>query len=633
MAKHDEFSSTERLLDLIRGKEDMISKPPDISPPQLPPSGLKYSFSKAFSITIKKKLLVGVDINDHELRLVKVSQALEKRQTLLDYTKAPFQSDMAIDSPQFHRFLKSVLTDFCGPAKNIEIWTTASTANAETRFLRIPKVPKKQMFNAVYWSFKKESSFDDQKMVFDFEVLGEIVEEGVRKTEVLAYVVPKLEIGQLRQTFSKIGYPLTGICIAPFAIQNLLRTQMLEPDVEDVCTLYIGNHFSRIGIYSKGNLILSRDIKAGIRSMIDAIRVELSKDPKATATLVDDTEAPAMIEPFEDTPEQETDPAAKLLYDFTHNALPAADEELAIQYKAEDIYKMILPALDRVIRQVERTIKHFSVKYEHDGVGKIYISGQMSANRHMVHYIGEQLDLPIQAVDPFGPNLLLADDVSIPESEFERDAYINAVGLASSNNSITPNSIFTHEDKTRQAVNLRIHLSAIGVFVFLFMLCIGVSFWQKGRLDKKEQTIAQLQQQLETFSPTVDQNLIITMVTQTKRKIEKMESYGEKYLGMAVIGEISELTPSNIRLFNVSLELGEAQPSGQDKEKDEDQKRLLVFEGIVFGDRLTSETSLTGYLIRLKNSPMFGQPVIQKKSFEFIKDEEVMRFTAHVELV
>ncbi len=631
MAKHDEFSSTERLLDLIRGKEDTVFKPPDTSPPRLPPSGLKYSFSKA--LPIKKKITVGVDINDHELRLVKISQALEKRQTLLDYIRAPFQSDMEIDSPQFHRFLKSVMTDFCGPAKNIEIWTTISTANAETRFLRIPKVPKKQVANAVFWTFKKESSFDDKKMIFDFEVLGEIVEEGVRKTEVMSYVAPKHEISQLRQAFSKIGYPLTGICVAPFAIQNLMRTQALETDVEDVCTLFIGSHFSRIAIYSKGNLILSRDIKAGIRSMIDAIRVALGKDVSEPAMTMDVTEDTALMESFDEVPGPETDPAEKLLYDFTHNALPVADEDEAVKFKAEDIYKIILPALDRVIRQVERTIKHFSVKYENEGVGKVYISGQMSANRHMVQYIGDQLNLPIEAIDPFSSNLILSKDVSIPKTEFERDAYLTAIGLADSNNSITPNALYTYEDKARQAISRRIHLSAIGVFVFLFMLCIGVSFWQKNRLDKKEATITQLQQQLETFSPIVDQNLIITMVTQTKRKIERLEAFGNKYLGMAIMNEISHLTPSNIRLLSVNAELGEGQVNGREREKDQEQKRLLVVEGVVFGDRLTSETSLTGYLIRLKNSPMFGQPVIQNKSFEFIKNEEVIRFTAQVELV
>ncbi len=631
MARQDEFSSTERLLDLIRGKEERVLKPPETMPPRLPPSGLKHSFSKA--LTLKRKITVGVDINDHELRLVKVSQGLEKSQTLLDYTSAPFQSDMDIDSPQFQRFLKSVLTDFCGPAKNIDIWTTISTANVETRFLRIPKVPKKQMFNAVFWTFKKESSFNEQQMVFDFEVLGEIVEEGVRKIEVLSYIAPKHEINQLRQTFAKSGYPLTGICVAPFAIQTLLRTQVLETDVEDVCTLFIGSNFSRIAIYSKGNLILARDIKAGIRSMIDAIRVALSKDSSEPAMPMDDAEDTAMAEPFDDTHEGEPDPAVKLLYDFTHNALPAAGEDEAVRYKSDDIYEIILPALDRVIRQVERTIKHFSVKYENDGVDKIFISGQMSANRHMVQYIGDQLDLPIEAMDPFGSNLILSDDVSIPRSEFERDTYITALGLANSNNSITPNSIFTHADKAKQAISRRIHISAIGVFVVLFMLCIGVSFWQKSRLDKKEATILQLQQQLETFSPIVDQNLIITMVTQTKRKIKRLEEFGQKYLGMAIISEISELTPANIRLFSVTADLGEGQVNGQTGETDEDQKRLLVFEGVVFGDRFTSETSLTGYLIRLKNSPMFGQPVIQKRSFEFIKNEEVMRFTAQLELV
>jgi hypothetical protein len=36
--------------------------------------------------------------------------------------------------------------------------------------------------------------------------------------------------------------------------------------------------------------------------------------------------------------------------------------------------------------------------------------------------------------------------------------------------------------------------------------------------------------------------------------------------------------------------------------------------------------------MKLKNSPIFSQPKIIKKSFEIFEDEEVLRFTAQLEL-
>ena len=58
----------------------------------------------------------------------------------------------------------------------------------------------------------------------------------------------------------------------------------------------------------------------------------------------------------------------------------------------------------------------------------------------------------------------------------------------------------------------------------------------------------------------------------------------------------------------------------------------MVLDGIVRGDRLILESSLAGYLLELKNSPMFDQPTISKKSIEFYEDNEVLRFTARLNL-
>lgn len=56
-------------------------------------------------------------------------------------------------------------------------------------------------------------------------------------------------------------------------------------------------------------------------------------------------------------------------------------------------------------------------------------------------------------------------------------------------------------------------------------------------------------------------------------------------------------------------------------------------EGIVFGDRMSLESDLAGYLMTLKNSKLFQQPTISKKSVETVENQQVIRFTAQMDLV
>ena len=631
MARHDEISSTEKLLDLIRGKSDTASDSPSIAPRQSTTSSLKNSLIQAFPL--KKKIVVGVDIGGGELKMVKIGQALDRKQEMLEYSSLPFESDMSKDSPQFSSFLQSALNDFCGNLKNVEIWSAISSANVTTRYLRIPQVPKKQVANAVYWTFKKEVSFNENKEIFDFDVLGEIAEDGDEKIEIMSYAAPKREISQLKHIFSKIGYPLTGISIVPFALQNLVRSQWIETDGENTCTLFIGSDWSRIAIFSKGNLVLSRDIKAGIKSMIASISEKADSDLPEQSVVTDDTDGTAMGVNLEDTTNIDEEQAQRLFFTITHDSLTLTDVESGLKYKADDIFKMILPALERVIRQVERTIKHFSLNYKDGGVNKIYISGEVSGNRRIVDYIGDQLSLNVDTIDLFTSNPFLSSDVSGPDSELERGAFVPAVGMALSNNSTTPNFIFTHEEKEKHTKLLLINRSFIVAFLLLLALCIGVSFWQSNKLDRKRATLSQLQQELEQHSPILDQNLIIKMVAKVQRKTDTLDAISKRYLGMAVISEISELTPSNISLFSIIAEFGRPFAYNQEEKESKDKNKLLNIEGVIFGDRMKLETSLADYIVKLKSSPMFGRPVIKKRSFKFFEDKEVLQFTVQLDLM
>ena len=168
----------------------------------------------------------------------------------------------------------------------------------------------------------------------------------------------------------------------------------------------------------------------------------------------------------------------------------------------------------------------------------------------------------------------------------------------------------------------------------MLALCVGVSFWQDRQVKAREFKLLQLRQQLDRFAVRVDKNLILKLVNETQTKLREVREIGEKYFSVAVISEITDLTPVNIRLLSISTQVNH-QPgkkkvpaTGNAKEKG-----TLILDGIVQGNRLALESTLAGYLMELRNSPLFDQPTISKKSFERFENKEGLRFTARLKLV
>jgi hypothetical protein len=248
-----------------------------------------------------------------------------------------------------------------------------------------------------------------------------------------------------------------------------------------------------------------------------------------------------------------------------------------------------------------------------------------------VDYISEELDAPTEAVNPFEENANFIALTPVPESIFEQSAYAPAMGMALSSNALTPNFLYTYKDKQHEVRSQRINRSVFAGFLLVMALCIGISFWQDNLIKDKEYRRNQLQQQLEQFTLRVDKNLIIKLVGEANANNRDVKEVGNKYFGVAVVSEITELTPANVRLLSISVQLGNV-PGKQKGKKESKPRKTLILNGIVQGNRLTLESTLADYLMELKNSPIFDQPTVNKKTFELFEDEEVLRFTARLNL-
>lgn len=622
MAKRNDIHSTERLLNLIRSdNSNEAPTRPEIEPDKLSKRKL---FNFISPVAFRKRITIGVDIGHTYIKLAKISQT-DKSYEILDFLDIPLNQQINVRDPKFQQLLKSTLDQFCAEQQNHVIWSAIQSARVETRCIRIPKVPRKQIANAIYWTFTKKIEFDKAEELLDFEILGDITEDGVKKTEVMAYKAPKKVIAEIKQAFQAIGYPLKGITIVPFAIQNLFRSRIITHSEEDACCLFIGRDWSRIAIFNKHNLVLSRGIKAGMHSMVEAINIAIQNQEKWSAPT--STSDSGQISGESHTSDLINPESQRLFFDFIGIKGSKTDpSDQPLNPDSTQIFQMILPAMERLVRQIERTFEHYALNFNSEGVRKIFISGMVTANPKIMDYIGKQLDLPIAAMNPFPVDSAFVRHIRIPENVQEREGYVPSIGLGLSNNTVTPNFLHTHEDREQSETIRRNNMRILTTCMIVLMVLIGIFTWQEKRLDEKRNRIDELNNRLLTYNPPAEKDLLLALYAKTKNKRQTIHQIVYRYTPAAIVTELSDITPANIRLMSIDAVLSgdRALP---------DVSRTVVIEGIIFGDPDRFEPTLTGYLLNLKNSPIFNKPSVRSKQIEYYQNQQVLRFSASLGII
>jgi hypothetical protein len=104
----------------------------------------------------------------------------------------------------------------------------------------------------------------------------------------------------------------------------------------------------------------------------------------------------------------------------------------------------------------------------------------------------------------------------------------------------------------------------------------------------------------------------------------RLRQYAQKFVPVAVLSELSAITPPHIRLLNLRMETGQ---------HDARQARFLVVDGFIKGEGINFETHLSSYLFRIRNSPLFADTTIQtSNTVNFESEGQVLRFVININL-
>lgn len=601
MAKQDDVSSTEKLLDLIRDTGQDSDSNSVLTSHY--PSGNKKNRAFRFPFPFNKRIGIGVYIGRRNIFLVKSALLSDKYHEIIKYLKIRIPKEITMASEDFYHLLHSSMTQITGGRNGNDIWCSISSEKVETRCIRIPKLSKKQISNAVYWTFTKEVSFDENTMLLDYQLLEDFSEDGMEKTNVMTFTIPKKETRDLQSMFIRAGFPLKGISIVPFAIQNLLRRGIIDTQDRDACFLFIGRDWSRIAIYSNQSLVLSRSIKAGTKSIIEAIATDL------TAGQQGDTSGKI--------PDASIFRTAQVkLYRFIKGE------------PDEGLFNVITSPLDRLVKQVERTLDHYSLNFNNRKIKTLYISGQVSGCKKIVSHISDQINLPIQILDPFSNLSSGTGKDGTPRNRTEREHFIPAIGMSLSDNDITPNFLYTQSRKDDEQRSRQANLSVFIFCIIGLLIMLGIFLYQKDFIRQKNVQIDEIKKRLEAYSIPADKNLILELYSKSEKNRLMMYDLANRYKTSAIVQEIIRLKPENIQLLQIKGTFG----TGPKRTRKTDANELEL-EGIIIGERINFESDLAGFLLNMGASPLFKRPGIKKKSVVYYKNRQVLQFSVLFEVI
>ena len=601
-----DINSTEKLLNVIRGKDkepfSALGKQKVSLSGKKPAKKINVILPKRF--LNKKVYTVGVDIGREFICLVKTAKDSDDRPILVDQKVIKYSQQASNGSSEFNTFLKSSLVAFCGSVDSCNIWTKISTSEVNVHFLKIPRVPKKQLENVIYWTAKKEGFIDENKLVFDFELQDEIIDQSDSKYSVMVYTAPKAEIEEVKTLFTDIGITLAGITTVPFAIQNIFRSKWIPATEEIFASLFIGKDFSRIDVYKKDNLVMTRGIKTGSSSsMTEAI----------VASVLEKTGNLKL----------KYDEAEKILFSLSPDSEKLRDTDAGYNLKREEILEMISPIWERLARQVDLTLKTSSIGEQK--VEKIYILSSVNADNSILEYMSDQLGAKTEFFDPFKQQKASPTTESINLSE--KMFLSPALGFSLSDNRRTPNAIFTYQEKNREINTKRTDRLVMFSFVAALIICLITLIYQGLERNILKQQQMGLEKELALYNPILSMDIISKLADEVKTQKKINHQYAQKYLGLAAIGEISDLTPQNISLISFKLTEGSVSPKAADDKTPKETSNGVTIEGVVFGDRTMLDSILAQYVMKLGNSPMLSQVSIQKNNVVTFKKSEVLQFT------
>jgi Tfp pilus assembly PilM family ATPase len=587
-----------------------------------------------------KPFSIGVSVSGPSLCLAVVKHS---NGALAAARRFPMEQNQAPGEKGFAAFLNQCLNALGFAAASADLWAVLRSSDLDLNVLSVPKLSGSKLDAAVYWTLQKDKKFADAEYVLDYLPLGPTAEAKEPRLDVLTCLARRADVERMQAAFVEAGRPLTGITAIPNAFLALYRQPGAPSGHALAANIHVEPDFSAIGLYAKDRLFFSRFIRSGAGSMAEALAEYFQDLAKPNIDPLDGLELPLpgvreTDEAASHEPPQPLDSAQS--QELLRHVLLGATRPDFIREEhllaPEEMVRIITPAIERLARQVERTLEYFASSQQAN-CDALHLSGEIFGSPAIAQALAGQLGFPPVAFDPVATLRAGAEHAAAQD----RMALAPALAAALSQPDKGINLMANYKVRTAQEAKSVVTRSIILGLAGLMMLMGAAGVVLERGNTAKRKDLETLKAQSAALGPLADESTLKLTVEQYKLRQDALRLASTRLLAPAALADITRRAPANIRILTLTADYPapeETKPGapplpGQAQAQAQPQggQGAIVIEGVVMGERAGFDSALSRFIIDLQGSPMFQMPVVNESGLkELGEGGQVLYFVMHL---
>src|SRR5919199_5849121 len=230
-------------------------------------------------LAMRKKLLVGIDIGTHSIKVVRLKRK-GKGYQLLNFGIMPLRPEAMVDgniaeAEVIVEAIRNLMR--MEKIKSKEVATAVSGQSVIVKRIRVPQMTEKELAEAIQGEAEQHIPFEIADVNIDFQVLPTVSEEDERadnQMDVLLVAAKKAKIRDYTTLLANAGLNPVVVDIDVFALENEFEITMAG-DGGVVALVDIGATTMNINILKAGYTLFQRDIAIGGNRYTSTIQKEM----------------------------------------------------------------------------------------------------------------------------------------------------------------------------------------------------------------------------------------------------------------------------------------------------------------------------------------------------------------------
>jgi type IV pilus assembly protein PilM len=478
----------------------------------------------------KKDFVVGLDIGTSS---IKIAQFAEKEDGLYlvrcDLKEIKHIDNEAMREKEIIEILKDLLRGI--DIGNSKIIVGINCPHTAIKRVILPYMPRQELRDGISLEAKNYFPFPIEDALIDFEIVGEVMEKGIRKYQVLIATSPNKTVNEYLSLLEKIGIKPASFIPAPYALQKLNEVFLSKED-KIQCLVDIGSHHTELAIFSaegarlpdgqgsasggKGkNLIFSRKIPVAGSDFTKAMTDVLVSDRGRTELSFDEAE--------------------KIKQKM---GIPSEDESRVIDEKISttQILSLLRAPLEQLVNEIDRCLDYYREEISGGKVDSLVLLGQGAFLKGLAEFFSKELGMEVNLGMPFEALKFKSGAMSLKAEDSPRLALAIGAGLSEGKGiNLLPAEI--KEERKRTFKRTTFETVTIGAILILAFIYIGMQI----QLNNFQKRISVARMEYSSLRPQLSQ-------------VEAQSLLADEPYWDDVFKELSIIIPPDIYLTEFSLE-------------------------------------------------------------------------------